>query len=71
MEKRYKIVRYYQDDRKRRVMRSGLTLNQAQEHCNDPQTSSMTASYACNGNPKAQERWHEKNKHWFDGYTEM
>ena len=35
----YKIVRFYADSLKnRQVIRSGLTLEQAQEHCNDPST---------------------------------
>lgn len=29
----YKIVRFYQDDRPNEVMRTGLTLPEAQEHC--------------------------------------
>lgn len=70
MEKTYKIVRFYQNGRPARVMRRGLTLKQAQDHCNDPETSSETKKTACNGNDKAIARWHEQQKHWFDGYTE-
>ena len=69
--KLYKIIRFYQDDRRTRVMRKNLTLAQAQAHCDDPEASSKTASKACNGNPQAIERWHDKQKHWFDGYTEQ
>lgn len=68
--KLYNIVRFYENGRKPRVMRRGLTLKQAQEHCNDSETSSMTAKKACNGNKKAIERWHEAQKHWFDGFRE-
>lgn len=69
--KLYNIIRFYQDGRPTRVMRKGLTLKQAQEHCADPETSSQTKKTACNSNPEAIARWHEKSKHWFDGYTEM
>jgi len=34
----YKIVRFYKNNRKSRTIKSGLTLEQAQEHCNDPKT---------------------------------
>lgn len=34
----YKIVRFYKSGRKSRVIRSGLTLKEAQLHCNDPRT---------------------------------
>lgn len=69
--KKYKILRIYQDDRGPRVMRRDLTLAQAREHCSDPETSSMSAKRACNNNPDAIERWHEKRKHWFDSFTEQ
>lgn len=57
----YKIIRFYQDARvKRRVMATGLTLEEAQAHCQDPETSSRTATkrYRVNVGP------------WFDGYEE-
>ena len=68
MTKLYKIVRFYQNNRKTRTMNRNLTLKQAQDWCNDPNTSSMTK-----GNPsqKTIDRWHEEQKHWFDGYTEQ
>lgn len=35
----YKIVRFYRDNNKRtRTTHTGLTLDEAQEHCNDPST---------------------------------
>jgi hypothetical protein len=34
----YKIIRFYRNDRKPKVMRKGLTLKEAQAHCNDPAT---------------------------------
>ena len=62
----YKIIRFYRDDdfRNGTTVKKGLTLEQAQAHCQDPETSSSTASGA------------EALKHtdlygpWFDGYKE-
>jgi hypothetical protein len=34
----YKIVRSYQDDRPAEVVRTGLTLEQAKQHCAIPMT---------------------------------
>ncbi len=35
----YKIVRFYRDDNKpSEVVRTGFTLEQARQHCNDPKT---------------------------------
>lgn len=34
----YKIVRFYANGRNPRVMDTGLTLEQAQKHCEDPKT---------------------------------
>ena len=36
---KYKIVRMYRDDRPSRVMYTGFTLEQAQAHCQNPNTS--------------------------------
>ena len=36
----YKIIRFFRDDNKpNRVILTGLTLEQAQNHCQDPDTS--------------------------------
>lgn len=59
----YNIVRYYKDGG-RRVLRSYVTLEEAQKHCNDPETSSSTATSA-----RALRRTKEKGP-WFDGYEE-
>jgi hypothetical protein len=63
--KAYKIVRMYQDpDRRSRVIRSRVTLAEAQAHCQDPETSSRTCTrYA------AQQRTARYGP-WFDGYEE-
>jgi hypothetical protein len=57
----YKIVRYYQDKPKRTI-KSGLTLEQAQAHCNDPETSSITCT------SKDGKRRTVLYGAWFDGY---
>jgi len=61
--KRYKIVRGYFHGG-RRVIKSGLTLEQAQAHCSDPETSSRTCRKSA-GRKRTAARGH-----WFDGYTE-
>jgi len=57
----YKIIRFYfKSDRAARTIKKGLTLEEAQKHCRDPETSSSTCSKTktrrCPGK-------------WFDGYT--
>lgn len=60
----YKIVRYYADHSKsRRTIETGLTLDEAHEHCNDPQSCSKT------GTNKAALQTTRRNGDWFDGYT--
>lgn len=65
----YKIVRMYLKmpanpnahlHTKRRTIATGLTLEQAQKHCNDPETSSSTCT-----NNRVRGGWD-----WFDSYTE-
>jgi len=62
----YKIVRFYFNDRgtsrQRRVIEQGLTLEQAQAHCQDPETSSSTCTKAA-GKARTRQRGP-----WFDGY---
>ena len=61
----YKITRYYRNrPGDPDVIQRGLTLDEAQEHCNDPQTSSSAAT-----SPQAQAIT-EQSGPWFDGYTE-
>jgi hypothetical protein len=61
----YCIVRFYQDmNRERRIVQTGLTLEEAQDHCNDPETSASTCSTY---DGLAHTR---KYGLWFDGYTE-
>lgn len=62
----YKIVRFYRDneDLNRTVVTRGLTQQQAQDHCNDPETSSSTAT-----SPEAVARTKQYGP-WFDGWEE-
>ena len=62
----YKIVRLYGVFAKhgKRTIDSGLTLEQAQAHCQDPETSSTTATKY--KGRKLTERYGV----WFDSYTE-
>jgi hypothetical protein len=59
----YKIVRMYFQGGKRTVKR-GLTLEQAQAHCQDPETSSRTCTKPRNV------RLTKERGPWFDGYEE-
>jgi hypothetical protein len=60
---RYRIVRMFFKGGKRAVPGlSGLTLEQAQAHCADPETSSRTCTKA------AGKRRTERRGPWFDGY---
>jgi hypothetical protein len=57
-EKTYKVVRKFFKGESR-TLKTGLTLEEAQEHCEDPETSSST----CTHNPEA-------SSPWFDAYYE-
>jgi len=59
----FKIVRIYQNGKKR-VIDTGLTLEQAQAHCQDSQTSSRTCT---NATGRKRTRLHGP---WFDTYTD-
>jgi len=62
---RYRIVRFYRDrepHRSTRGLPSGLTLEQAQAHCSDANTSSSTAWKT------SAIRRTKRNGPWFDGY---
>ncbi len=62
----YKIVRMYFNSDKwpRRTTETGLTLEEAQAHCKDPETSSRTCLLSSNV------RRTEQRGPWFDGYEE-
>ena len=54
----YEIVRF-RFKGENTVLQTGLTLEEAQAHCNDPETSSSTAT-----DPE------DEYGQWFDGYRE-
>lgn len=61
----YKIVRTFQDPNRSSMTvrgKTGLTLEEAQYHCSDPETNSKTATRAVN------RRYTAKVGPWFDGY---
>lgn len=60
MAKTYDIIRMFEDERAPIVIRKNVVLGVAQDHCNDPETSSKTAK-----DPKKVARCA-----WFDGYRE-
>jgi hypothetical protein len=59
----YKVVRFYKDDDiPTRTIEKGLTLEEAQEHCRNTETSSSTC-----------QEWTNRQRtkrlgDWFDGY---
>jgi hypothetical protein len=62
---KYNIVRHYKDAGiNKRVIARGLTLEQAQAHCDDPETSSSTCTNA------AGKRRTAKIGPWFDAWTD-
>lgn len=61
--KTYKIVRNFFLGKKR-VVKRGLTLEQAQAHCKNPETASDTCVH-WNGKYRTM-----KHGAWFDGYEE-
>ena len=61
---RYKIIRMFKDENiSNKTIKTGLTLKQAQKHCNDVETSSSTCK------EPVSVRITDKFGHWFDGYT--
>lgn len=59
----YKIVRHYQRASiNRRTIMTGLTLQEAQAHCQDPNTSSRSCTTSV-GRQRT-----KKLGPWFDGY---
>ena len=60
----YKIVRRYFRGHERKVIETGLTLEEAQAHCQDPETSSKTCTTLANIQHT------EDYGPWFDGYDE-
>lgn len=62
----YKIIRMYRNDNiETKVIKRNLSLEEAQEHCSDKETSSSTCTLP--ENTKHTERYGD----WFDGYTDQ
>ena len=61
----YQIIRFYFAG-ERRVIQTGLTREEAQEHCNDPETSSRT----CSTETSEAELAETGHGTWFDGFEE-
>ena len=62
----YKIVRrFFDDDVKSKIIKTGLTLEEARKHCRSPETSSQT----CVGIKEV--KLAERVGPWFDGYEEV
>ena len=59
----YEIIRHYQNH-SNSTIRRGLTLDEAQEHCRDPESSSSTCAEITGLNRT------ESMGDWFDGYAE-
>lgn len=58
----YKIIRFYSAEDSK-VIKTGLTLDQAREHCSDPETSSQTCTA-----PELLDHTAIYGA-WFDGYN--
>jgi len=60
----YKAIRHFRDSGRRFTIKTGLTLEEAQAHCQDPETSSSTCT------TEQGKRRTSRSGPWFDGYTE-
>ena len=61
----YRIIRFYKDAYpSKRTIERGLTLEQAQAHCHNPESSSSTCTTSV-GNRRTRSMGP-----WFDGYEE-
>jgi hypothetical protein len=61
----YKVVRHFFRSNRKLTIMSGVTLDVAQLHCRDPETSSSKCQKAVN---RRRTRLYGP---WFDGYTEV
>lgn len=61
-EQTYKITRHFHNSRRKFLIARGLTLAEAQAHCNDPETSSSTCT-----KPEGKRRTYRSGP-WFDAY---
>ena len=64
MPKTYKIIRFFESNKPRMIIKTGLTLEEAKAHCKSKETSSETATGLV-------EITLTRNfGRWFDGYEE-
>jgi len=63
-EQKFKIVRMFYEDYPEKTIKRGLTLEEAQAWCKDPETSSSTCK------SKKARAIFAKYGEWFDGYAE-
>ncbi len=61
----YKVVRHFFNSNRKLTVKTGLMLEEAQAHCQDPETSSSTCTKS-----DARRRTRQYGP-WFDGYTEV
>ena len=62
----YKIVRmFFNENKRRRTVATGLTVDEAKTHCNDLETSSSTCTSS------AKRAYTRKHGPWFDGYEAL
>jgi len=61
MSESYNIIRMYEDGRKARVQKRGVSLKEARKWCNREDTSSSTHPKGKNG----------VSCEWFDGYKQI
>jgi hypothetical protein len=59
----YKVIRFFHHH-SNEVIKTGLSLDEAQEHCQDPETSFSTCT------TKEAKRRTKEFGLWFDGYEE-
>lgn len=62
-EKTYKIVRHFETSGRKVIVKTGLTLAQAQAHCSDPETSSSTCT------TEEGKRRTRQSGRWFEGFS--
>ena len=58
----YKIYRHYQRSHRRRLLKTVMTLQAAQDHCSDPETSGFTCTSA------EGKRRTRRSGYWFDSF---
>lgn len=63
-ESTYTIYRIFARNSEHETIKEGLTLEEAKEHCSDPETSSLTAT------SEESEALTKRKGHWFDSWVE-